>query len=87
MNDMDKDGFLSITEFRKAIRDHRIDVTEQEIELVFSYFDREGACLIDLWGMLFVLKGELSQQRANLVELAFEKVDKNNAGVVSLQDI
>lgn len=65
---MDKDGFLSITEYRKAIRDHRIDVTDSEIDLVFSYFDRERTGLIDLWGMLFVLKGEMSPQRNNLVE-------------------
>jgi Ca2+-binding EF-hand superfamily protein len=34
MLDTDKDGLLSITEFRKAIRDHRIDVTDSEVDLV-----------------------------------------------------
>jgi calcyphosin len=43
MLDVDKDGQLYINEFRKAIRDHRIDVTDAEIDLVFQYFDRDNA--------------------------------------------
>ena len=60
MLDMDKDGLISLNEFRKAIRDHRIDVTDPEVDVVFSYFDRENTGLIDLWGMMFVLKGEVN---------------------------
>ncbi len=40
---MDNDGAVSLTEFRKAIRDFRIDVTESEIENVFSVFDVESS--------------------------------------------
>ena len=68
MLDIDRDGLLSITEFRKAVRDHRIDVTDSEIDLAFSYFDRDGTGLIDLWGMLFVLKGEMNPLRVGIVE-------------------
>jgi hypothetical protein len=52
-----------LTEFRKAIRDHKIEVTDPEIDLVFQYFDRESSGLIDLWGFMFVLRGEMSQFR------------------------
>jgi Ca2+-binding EF-hand superfamily protein len=41
MLDSDKDGLLSLSEFRKAIRDHRIEVTDPEIDIVFNYFDRD----------------------------------------------
>lgn len=57
--DLDKDGFLSLNEFRKAIRDHRIDVTDSEVDVIFSYFDRDRTGVVDLWGMMFVFKGEL----------------------------
>jgi Ca2+-binding EF-hand superfamily protein len=63
MLDTDKDGLLTLSEFRKAIRDHRIEVTDPEIDIVFSYFDRDQSGYIDLWGMLFVLKGEMNQFR------------------------
>ena len=65
---MDKDGLISLNEYRKAIRDHRIDVTDNEVDLVFQYFDRENTGLIDLWGMMFVLKGEIVQSRLSLIE-------------------
>ena len=68
MGDSDKDGMLTINEFRKAVRDHRIDVTDSEIDLVFAYFDRDMTGLIDLWGMLFVLKGEMNPQRTAVVD-------------------
>jgi Ca2+-binding EF-hand superfamily protein len=33
--DADHDGLLNLSEFRKAIRDHRIEVTDPEVDLVF----------------------------------------------------
>ncbi len=63
MLDSDKDGLLSLGEFRKAIRDHRIDVTDPEIDIIFNYFDRDQQGYIDLWGMIFVLKGEMNPLR------------------------
>lgn len=59
---------LNLSEFRKVIRDHKIEVTDPEIDLVFSYFDREVSGLLDVWGFMFVLKGEMSQLRTQLVE-------------------
>lgn len=71
--DADHDGMLNLSEFRRAIRDHRIEVTDPEIDLVFQYFDREASGLIDLWGFMFVLRGEMPQLRIQLVEQLFEK--------------
>lgn len=80
MLDVDRDGQLNIHEFRKAIKDHRIEVTDQEIDMVFSYFDREQIGLIDLWGILFVFKGDLTPQRSAMVEQAYNKIDKDGRG-------
>lgn len=71
--DADHDGLLNLSEFRRAIRDHRIEVTDPEIDLVFQYFDREASGVIDLWGFMFVLRGEMNPYRVNLVETLFEK--------------
>ncbi|CAD8075605.1 unnamed protein product [Paramecium primaurelia] len=83
--DSDHDGMLNLTEFRKAIRDHKIEVTDPEIDIVFQYFDREQSGLIDLWGFMFVLRGEMSQLRTQLVEQLFEKYRTND--YVSLQTL
>ena len=68
MLDADKDGLLNLSEFRRAIRDHRIEVTDTEIDLVFSYFDRENTGVVDLWGFMFVLKGEMNPLRLGVVD-------------------
>lgn len=60
MLDIDRDGLLNLSEFRRAVRDHKIEVTDPEIDLVFSYFDRDNSGLIDLWGFMFVLKGDMN---------------------------
>ena len=52
---------LNLSEFRRAIRDHKIEVTDPEIDLVFQYFDRDVSGLIDIWGFMFVLRGEMSE--------------------------
>ncbi|CAD8172780.1 unnamed protein product [Paramecium octaurelia] len=71
--DADQDGMLNLSEFRRAVRDHKIEVTDPEIDLVFQYFDRDVSGLIDIWGFMFVLRGEMSEQRIQLVESLFEK--------------
>jgi Ca2+-binding EF-hand superfamily protein len=87
MLDADKDGMLSLSEFRKAIRDHRIEVTDPEIDIVFDYFDREQSGYVDLWGMLFVLRGEMNQFRQKIVETVFQKIDKNQRGIVTISEV
>ena len=58
--DADKDGLVNIYEFKKAIKDMRIEVTDLEIDLVFSFFDLNGEN-IDYLAFLSILKGELNQ--------------------------
>ena len=45
--DDNNSGTIDMQEFRKAIKDFRIDLNEQEIEIVFSSFDRDGSGTID----------------------------------------
>lgn len=73
MLDADNDGQLNLQEFRKVIREHKIEVTDPEIDLVFSYFDRDNSGVIDLWGFMYVLRGEMNPYRLQLAEQVFEK--------------
>ena len=38
-------------------------MTDPEIDLVFSYFDRDNSGVIDLWGFMYVLRGEMNPFR------------------------
>ncbi len=37
--DSDNDGYINLVEFKKCIRDYRIDVTDPEIHIMFNLFD------------------------------------------------
>ena len=72
--DADKDGLVNIYEFKKAIKDMRIEVTDLEIDLVFSFFDLNGEN-IDYLAFLSILKGELKHNRLTLILQAFNQID------------
>ena len=57
MTDVDNDGLLNLSEFRKAVRDYRIDVTDAEISIIFNLFDPEETGAIDLLEFINSLRG------------------------------
>ena len=60
MTDVDNDGMLSLSEFRKAVRDYRIDVTDAEISIIFNLFDPEETGTIDLLEFINSLRGQMN---------------------------
>jgi len=54
---VDNDGLLNLSEFRKAVRDYRIDVTDAEISIIFNLFDPEETGAIDLLEFINSLRG------------------------------
>jgi Ca2+-binding EF-hand superfamily protein len=57
VTDVDNDGLLNLSEFRKAVRDYRIDVTDAEISIIFNLFDPEETGAIDLLEFINSLRG------------------------------
>ena len=55
--DADDDGKINLNEFRKCIRDKRIDVTDSEIDIIFSLFDIDESGNINFFDFLHSLKG------------------------------
>jgi len=51
---------LSLSEFRKAVRDYRIDVTDAEISIIFNLFDPEETGTIDLLEFINSLRGQMN---------------------------
>lgn len=86
---MDDDGSKSISlpEFAKACRDFKVGISDDNVPLLFEQFDtnRDGTLNIDEF--LMAIRGELNQFRANLVEKAFRKIDKDSNGSLEIDDI
>ncbi len=86
--DDDSSRSLSLSEFAKALTDFRItQLSGQEVERVFSFFDRDGDGRIDYDEFLRTMVGEMSERRGCLVVEAFRQFDRDGNGVVNIEDV
>lgn len=75
--DDDYDQKLSIKEFQKALRDYKINLSEDELKAIFEQADQAKSGLANLDELINLVHGELSVFRKNLVIQAFSKLDKD----------
>lgn len=69
--DEDGSGYLDTYEFSKALKDYRINLTNQEQQQLFATFDENGDGNISYEEFLKLLVGEMNAQRKNIVKKAF----------------
>lgn len=85
--DDDNSGAIDIDEFTKAVSELRLDVSIDDIRLLFSAFDKDKSGEISYDEFLRVIKGEVSAQRLELIERAFKSLDRDGSGIVDYKDI
>jgi len=86
---MDDDGShdLDMYEFKKAVRDFRVNLVDKDSERLFRIFDRDRSGRIDYDELLRGVRGEMNQFRENLAKRAFGIMDKDRSGVLNIDDI
>jgi Ca2+-binding EF-hand superfamily protein len=85
--DDDNSKSLSIDEFAKAVKDFRVELSQNEVKVLFNLFDRDGGGTIDYDEFLRQVKGEMSPRRKRIVLQAFDKLDLDKSGVVDMNEI
>ena len=85
--DDDRSQDLDLYEFKKAVRDFRIELAEKDAERLFRVFDRDGSGRIDYDEFLRGVRGEMNQFRVNFCKRAFQVMDRDRSGVLSIDDI
>ncbi len=78
---------LQLDEFTKACKDFKIDITSNEIKVLFNYFDRDGSGSVDYNEFLRQVRGEMNDFRKGLVLKAFNKLDVDSSGIVEINDL
>ena len=78
---------LDIDEFKKAARDYRWELNDQEVEKAFVAFDRTGSGEIDYEEFLRTIRGSMNNFRKRLVDQAFNIMDKDGSGELDINDI
>jgi Ca2+-binding EF-hand superfamily protein len=86
---MDENGNKSLDpeDFKWGLYNYGIYLNENDLKTLMRAFDRNGDGVVNFDEFLTTLKGKMNEKRLKLVALAYEKLDKNNDGQVTLDDI
>lgn len=78
---------LDWTEFSKVFHDYRLQVSEQELKILFETFDVDHDGHTSFDEFIRNVVGEMNDFRRNIVWQAFRKLDKDGSGEIEKNDI
>lgn len=86
---MDDDGSKTISsyEFSKACKDFKVGINEENVPTLFEAFDTNRDGTLNYDEFLMAIRGELNDFRRGMIEKAFRKIDKDNSGMLDIDDI
>lgn len=86
---MDRNGNKSVdpVEFKYAMRDYGIDLSEIEISQIMKHFDvnKDGKLSFDEF--MRAIRGDMNARRTDMVHQAYKVLDKDGSGQVTIKDI
>jgi Ca2+-binding EF-hand superfamily protein len=85
--DDDNSRTLCFSEFKKAAKDFRFELSDSEAETAFRAFDRNEDGTIDYDEFLRQIRGNMNNNRKRLVDQAWNKIDRDGNGELDINDI
>lgn len=85
--DDDNSKSISLAEFTKAIGEHALSWSPEQISSVFNFFDSDRSGSISFDEFIVGVRGTLNERRQQLVLQAFEIMDADKSGVLDLSDV
>lgn len=85
--DDDNTGSLNFYELQKAIKDFRVDLSTNEIKILFNLLDTDQSGEVVYDEFLREIRGDMNNFRKKLVDQAFAKLDHDGSGVVDMDEI
>ncbi|CAH3164958.1 unnamed protein product, partial [Porites lobata] len=85
----DDDGSknMNFEEFKGGLKDYELDLSDEEVTELFSYFDKDGSGQISFDEFIVALPGNLEGPRLAVVKEAFKRADKTGDGEVTFEDL
>ena len=87
LNDFNNTKELELYEFTKSLHEFETELDDDEISLLFDYFDKEKTGVINYVNFVNAIRGPMNQQRVAVVKEAFSKVDVDKSGQVEISEI
>ena len=78
---------LDLAELTKAIRDFKVDITPNEIKILFNILDTDAKGEVEYDEFLREIRGDMNNFRKSLVDKAFTKLDTDKSGIIDLDEI
>ena len=85
--DDDNSQSLDYNEFRKAAKDFRFGLNDDQIKKAFVAFDRSNNGTIDYDEFIRAIRGDMNEFRKKIVEQILNILDVNQSGFIDLEDI
>lgn len=85
--DDNRSGSLDKEEFKKAMHDFRIGMSDQQVAKMFVIFDRDGSGEISYEEFLRIIRGEMNSFRKQIAMKAYKIMDTDKSGQLDINDI
>lgn len=85
--DDDGNKKLDYREFVNGLNDYGVMLSKEEMQAVFTRFDRDKSTTIDFDEFLENLRPPMSDRRKQIIGLAFGKLDKTGDGKITAADL
>lgn len=85
--DLNHQGLISFQNFSNITQAYTINISTEEIKIIFDLFDKEKTGLINYNELIQTIIGNISTQRKLIIKNVFDKFNKDNNGKVSINEI
>ena len=85
--DLNHQGLISFENFVNIAQVYTMNISTEEIKIIFDLFDKEKTGLINYNELIQTITGQISPQRKLIIKNVFDKFNKDNNGKVSINEI
>jgi len=85
--DRNRNGSVTPVEFKYAMRDYGLKLSEDEITAIIKHFDTNKDGKLSFDEFLRAIRGQLNPRRREMVHMAYKVLDKDGSGQVTIKDI
>ena len=78
---------LDKNELMWGLKDFDIHLSEEQVNVLIKHFDRDNSGTVNFDEFLVALRGDLNENRLAYIKAAYDKLDVNKDGQVTLEDI